>query len=140
MVLFPLLKSPTKIFTVPVSWSVLLTFFPLAVLRCHVLCWGPWSICSWVIFRVRGKDLASSFVYWKPCFPAPIAEDDVFSSLYIFLRIFVKDYVALVTCFYIWVFYFIPLSCVSIFVTVWVFFCYSSDMKEPEGEYWELKV
>ena len=50
-------------------------------------------------------------------FPAPLIEETDFSPLY-FLASFVKDKVPIGMWVYFWVFYLIPLVCISVFVPV----------------------
>ena len=58
-----------------------------------------------------------SFTSGWPVFPAPLANEIVFSSLYIFAY-FVKDKVYVGEEIYLWAFHFVPLIYISVFVPV----------------------
>ena len=58
-----------------------------------------------------------SFTSGWPVFPAPLVKEAVFFPLYI-LASFVKDKVSIGSWIYLWAFYSIPLTYISVFVSV----------------------
>ena len=58
-----------------------------------------------------------SFINGLTVFPVPLVKEIVFSPLYI-LSSFVKDKVSIGVWIYLWAFYFVPMICISVFVTV----------------------
>ena len=61
--------------------------------------------------------LVSFFYRWLTVFPAPLVKEIVFNPLYI-LASFVKDKVSIGVWVYLWAFYFVPLTNISVFVPV----------------------
>ena len=59
----------------------------------------------------------NSFTSGCSAFPEPLAKEVVFSALYI-LASFVKDKVSIGAWIHLWAFYFVPLTYISVFVSV----------------------
>lgn len=67
--------------SIQVSSSVFLNFSPPSSWGYHVLTWGPWSIWSWVLCKVRDKDWVFSSTFSHVVWSAAFVGDSVFSWL-----------------------------------------------------------
>jgi hypothetical protein len=74
----------------------------------------------------RGINIQSS-VWIYTVFSTPFIEKDVFSPMYVH-GIFVENQMTMSVCICFWVFYAIPLICVSAFVPVPCNFCYCGSV------------
>ena len=120
-------------------WSVLPTFSSMRF-SVVALCWGFWSIWTWVLCMVIAVDLFSFFyvlmssytsnIHWI-CF--------LFSIIYIFC-FFGKNQVFVGVWIDIWVFNSVPLIFLSVFMSIPGWFQYfSSSSKVLSQELWYLK-
>ena len=116
------------------SQSVLPMFssksFPVSGLTLRSLIQFQFDLCQGVL-------QFHSFTCSCPFFPAPLTEKAVFSPLYI-LASFVKDKVTICVWIYLWAFYLVPLSYISVFVPLpycldYCSFVEQSEVREPDS-------
>ena len=72
---------------------------------------------EFIFCMVLGSVLVSSFYRQLTSLPAQLVKEIAFYPLHIFAS-FVKDKVSIGALIYLWAFYFVPLTCMSVFVPV----------------------